>query len=84
MSNSGLPSDEERRSAQNMLPVHTLEDLSRADLGSARVVRMVVNDELAERAEELQARGLVPGAGAGEGNSPFHTERQEHTYRHEE
>ena len=84
MSNSGLPSDEERRSARNMLPVHTLEDLSRADLGSARVVRMVVNDELAERAEELQARGLVPSAGGGEGNSPFHAERHDLTYRHEE
>jgi hypothetical protein len=68
--------EEIRRASQAVLPVHTLEDLSRANLGSTRVVRMVVNDEMADRAEEMQTRGQggaieTTGAGAGEGNNPF-------------
>jgi len=88
-----MSSDEEQRRADGaLLPVHALTDLGRANLGSARVVRMVVSDSLADRAEEFQAQGMSRGqggvmtetTGAGEGNSPFHTGSLGDILRHEE
>jgi len=79
--------EEQRRADGALLPVHTLTDLGRADLGSTRVVRMIVSDVMADRAEEIQARGMRRGQEttyAGEGNSPFHTGSQGDQCRPEE
>ncbi|KAG7674846.1 hypothetical protein Ndes2526B_g07685 [Nannochloris sp. 'desiccata'] len=83
--------EEQRRADAALLPVHGLTDLGRADLGSTRVVRMVVSDVMADRAEEFLARGMsrdqggtTGTIGAGEGNSPFHTGSQGDKFRREE
>ena len=66
----------EDREAQGVLPVSTLEDLSRADLGNTHVVRMVVHEELAGKAKAMFARVEGPEEGEkvapGEAGSPFH------------
>jgi hypothetical protein len=86
--------EEQKRAEDNFLPVHTLEDLSRADLGSARVVKMVINDAIADRAEELQER-TMPGGGQGgqapeamtgtaAGGGPFHSGGEQGDIRRKE
>lgn len=73
--------DAGERPPQGVLPVTTIEDLSRADLGATHVVQMVVHEEFAGRAAEMQAAleerlaSERAAAGAhGEAGSPFHGE----------
>ena len=63
--------------ADGVLPVRDISDLSRADLGSHHVVRMMVT----EQAEEVNRAVAESGAGgvgthvhlpSGEEHSPFH------------
>jgi len=67
MEESDIARAVELERSQGVLPVHGLSDLSNADLGDTHTVALVVDEHIAERAQELHANQASGARGGEEG-----------------